>query len=370
MSNTSLEISRFHVTAVLLPCAPAAAAQTTINPAITAISFTLAVARDRPVGALTFTDEGSTTNNMVVRSLLAVVLVAGCLAARADSPFRADPRAVPTTQAPDTAPDPSAAVVYMCPMDPDIRSHKAGTCRRCGMTLVAGLPDPVEFHLEVGLSPPAPAAATPAVLQFSVHDPWRERPVPAFNVVHERLFHAFVVSEDLEYFEHGHPALVADGVFQYPMRFPKPGMYRILSDFYPVGATPQLTTETVIIPGATAGDPVHLTADYSAKTAQNMRIVLDTIPDQPAAGNRTQLRFTIDDVEGLEPYLGAWGHLLAVSEDLIDMMHEHPSRTDGGTQVDFDVVFPREQTYRVWVQFQKKGVVNTARFDVPVRLLR
>src|SRR5688572_20152454 len=109
--------------------------------------------------------------------------------------------------------------------------------------------------------------------------------------------------------------------------------------------------------------------DYAAKAAHNMTVSLETIPAQPVVGNRTQLRFTIDDVSGFEQYLGAWGHLLAVSDDLIDMMHEHPSRTDGGAQVEFEVVFPREQTYRIWVQFQKRNVVNTLRFDVPVHLL-
>jgi hypothetical protein len=31
------------------------------------------------------------------------------------------------------------------------------------------------------------------------------------------------------------------------------------------------------------------------------------------------------------------------------------------------VIFPRERNYRVWVQFQRLGVVNTAYFDVPVQ---
>jgi hypothetical protein len=30
------------------------------------------------------------------------------------------------------------------------------------------------------------------------------------------------------------------------------------------------------------------------------------------------------------------------------------------------VVFPRPGVYRVWVQFQSDGIINTARFDVPV----
>ena len=306
---------------------------------------------------------------MVARNLVLALAAAACLAAHSDTPFLAEPIARAEPQLPHSAPDPSADVVYMCPMDPEIRSHNPGTCRRCGMTLVSGIPDPVEFHLDVGVIPPAPSPGKAAVLQFSVHDPWKERPVGTFNAVHERLFHAFVVSEDLQFFEHAHPTFVADGLFQLPIRFPKPGMYRVLGDFYPVGATPQLTTQTVFVPGPSSGDPVSLARDYSAKTAQNMTVSLDSIPAQAVVGNRTQLRFTIDDAGGLQQYLGAWGHMLAVSEDLIDMMHEHPARTDGGAQVEFEVVFPREQTYRIWVQFQKRNVVNTVRFDVPVRRL-
>ena len=123
-------------------------------------------------------------------------------------------------------------------MDPDVRSHNAGVCRRCGMTLVTGIPDPVEFHLDMSVFPETPAPGRTAVLQFFVRDPWKDRPVSGFNVVHERFFHAFVVSEDLEFFEHGHPSLVADGVFQYPITLPKAGVFRVLGDYYPAGATP------------------------------------------------------------------------------------------------------------------------------------
>jgi hypothetical protein len=239
------------------------------------------------------------------------------------------------------------------------------------MTLAAGIPEPVEFHVDVDLIPPAPIPHRPAVLDFHIHDPWKERPVAAYNVVHERLFHAFVVSEDLTFFEHAHPSLVADGRFQYPIRFPGSGMYRILSDFYPSGATPQLTVQTVFVPGAApAVFPVQLAPDLSGKAGTNMRVGLETIPPQPVVGNRTQLRFTIDNVDGLQRYLGAWGHLLAASDDLIDMIHEHPTRTDEGSQVEFEVVFPRPRTYRIWAQFQKHGVVNTVRFDVSALLLR
>ena len=98
---------------------------------------------------------------------------------------------------------------------------------------------------------------------------------------------------------------------------------------------------------------------------QNMNVGVTLLPERATAGNRTQMTFHIDPVDGFEKYLGAWGHMLAASDDLIDMMHLHPIRADGG-DVRFDVVFPRPRPYRVWVQFQRNGVVNTVHFDVPV----
>jgi len=35
------------------------------------------------------------------------------------------------------------AIEFTCPMDRDVRSKTPGKCPRCGMTLVANLPDPV-----------------------------------------------------------------------------------------------------------------------------------------------------------------------------------------------------------------------------------
>jgi hypothetical protein len=254
--------------------------------------------------------------------------------------------------------------VYVCPMDPDIRSNGPGKCRRCGMGLVAGIPDPVEFHLDLATTPPPPAAKQTTTLEFQVHDPWKDRPVQRFVVVHEKLFHAFVVSQDLSYFNHGHPVLRGGGVFAFPVVLPKSGMFRVLGDFYPDGATPQLLTETLFVSGGSAAPPA-LSRDYSTKSDQNLTVSLTTLPEQAAAGNRFRMTFHVDPLDGFEKYLGAWGHMLAASDDLIDMIHLHPLREDGA-DVQFDVVFPRPRMYRVWVQFQRSGVVNTVHFDVPV----
>jgi hypothetical protein len=232
------------------------------------------------------------------------------------------------------------------------------------MALVAGIPDPVEFHLDLTTSPDRPVARQTTTLDFAVHDPWKDRPVHNFVVVHEKLFHAFVVSQDLNYFNHGHPVLQADGTFTFPVVLPTGGMFRVLGDFYPDGATPQLITETLFVPGD-APPPATVSRDYSTKSDRNLRVSVTTLPEQATAGTRTRMTFHVDPADGFEKYLGAWGHMLAASDDLIDMIHLHPFRADGG-DVQFNVVFPRPRPYRVWVQFQRRGVVNTVHFDVPV----
>src|SRR5262245_25625671 len=97
------------------------------------------------------------------RSLMLVAAMAYCVAAPSDHGVT-----VPN--------DPPGDVVYSCPMDPDVRSYNPGTCRRCGMELVPGAPEPVEFHTDVTTIPSALLPGRPAVLQFAVHDPWKDQP--------------------------------------------------------------------------------------------------------------------------------------------------------------------------------------------------
>src|SRR5262249_48968369 len=116
-------------------------------------------------------------------------------------------------------------------------------------------------------------------------------------------------------------------------------------------------------------EPARLSADLSEKHGSNLDVELITEPAVPMAGMKTRMLFRLKPADGIQPYLGAWGHMLAVSDDLIDVMHTHPFLADGGPRVQFNLIFPRARTYRVWVQFQRAGVVNTATFDVPVLAL-
>jgi Heavy metal binding domain len=278
------------------------------------------------------------------------------------APAEAAPAAAPRT----TTPNPSTDLAYVCPMDRDIRSNGPGKCPRCGMELVAGIPDPTEYHMDLTVTPQPARPLETVRLTFEVFDPWKDRRVDKFTVVHEKLFHAFIVSRDLQFFAHDHP-IWDNGVFHYDLTLPKPGMYRVLGDFYPEAAAPQLITDTIFVAGAEADVSNTLVKDYSTKDAENLKIEFATTPALAVAGITTQMRIAVAPGDGLEKYLGAWGHMLVVSEDLIDMIHTHPFIADGSPQMQFSLVFPRPGVYRVWVQLQRNRIVNTAHFDVPVK---
>jgi len=263
---------------------------------------------------------------------------------------------------------------WICPMDPDVHAAKAGLCPRCGMKLVLHVPDRVEYPLEVTSSPAALRPGEAATLILRVLDPGghrdNSRAVRRFEIVHEKLMHLFLVSENLEYFLHDHPVPRKDGGFQLKVKLPYGGMYRLLADFYPAGSVPQLAVGTLFV----AGDSEPARSDWSSAPSlaparsANLTAALRLEPEQPLAGLETKLFFILEPSDGLEKYLGAWGHMLTASADLIDLLHSHPFLITGSV-IQFNVIFPREGLYRVWTQFQRRGVVNTVVFTIPVKSL-
>jgi Heavy metal binding domain len=258
-------------------------------------------------------------------------------------------------------------IPFVCPMDPDVRSGKPARCPRCGMQLVAGIPDPAEYLVDLKLEPRAVKPGIPVRMTFRVLSPDGRKLVNKFDLIHERLFHLFVISQDLRFFIHDHPELQPDGSFAITLTLPFGGGYRVLCDFYPSGGTPQMIAKTVLLPGA--GGKPDLRANTAEKSGENLRVNLKTEPSKPLAGQKTMLFFHLEPADGLEPYLGAWGHMLAASGDLIDLMHAHPAWEEGGPRIQFNVIFPRPGLHRIWVQFQRLSVVNTVAFDLQVGAL-
>ncbi len=66
-----------------------------------------------------------------------------------------------------------------------------------------------------------------------------------------------------------------------------------------------------------------------------------------------------------EPYLGAGGHLVALREGDLAFLHVHPTEDDAA--IGFEATFPSSGAYRLFLQFQADGSVQTVAFTQEVR---
>jgi len=270
---------------------------------------------------------------------------------------------------------------FVCPMDKDVKSPAAGKCPRCGMRLVANLREPAAYRLELETRPDPPVAGNATThLIYRVRHPQTDAVVKDFELIHERVLHSFLISFDLADFAHEHPEPRPDGSFLLPVKLARAVPYRVVADCYPRGATPQFLTATVFPRHATLPDvPVLKPWPGGRQQGGNLTVELVTEPAEPIAGLETLLFFRLTPAEGMEPYLGAWGHVLMASDDLVDLTHEHPMYVDGvpppelrspwPQRIQFNHIFARARVYRLWLQVMRAGLVNTVRFDLAVKPL-
>jgi len=277
---------------------------------------------------------------------------------------------------------PTGPDVYTCPMHPDVITDDPGACPKCSMTLVkTPRPEAADFDLRMKTTPSLIKAAEPFRLVFNIRHPKTGATVKDFHVVHEMPFHLFIVSQDLNYFAHLHPRQQADGSFVIEAMLPKRGAYMVYSDVFPVGGVPQVAFGNLI----TAGYRDDLFSARAAirpdevltKELEGTRFALTVEPREPVAGKKLTLKYRLTDlktgkpVRDLQPYLGAWGHTLILSEDARDYVHSHPTQLiadgNGSSEVSFEAFVPRAGRYRLWSQFQRHGKLITVPFTIAVK---
>ncbi|MFE0021146.1 hypothetical protein [Amycolatopsis sp. NPDC059021] len=193
-------------------------------------------------------------------------------------------------------------------------------------------------------------------------------PVTAFDVEHEKRMHLVVVRRDTAGFRHIHPELGADGTWTVPLAVPEAGSYRAFADFKPAGAAATTLGVDLVAPGDFR--PVTYQPSRVA-TVDGYRVRLDG-DLVPGRSSRLTATVTKDgrDVTDLQPYLGAYGHLVALRGGDLAYLHVHPDgepgdgRTPAGPGVTFFAEVPSNGTYRLFLDFQHAGQVRTAEFTV------
>lgn len=233
------------------------------------------------------------------------------------------------------------------------------------------------------------------------------------EIVHEEPLHLLMVSRDLSWFAHEHPAPQPDGVFKLPgFVFPAAGEYILYHDYTPKGKPQQVPQFRIKVAGE-APAPKPLVEDYDVVGhIEGYEFRVRCNGEKFFAGKDSIIRIGIDrdgtPVTDIEPYLGAMGHLVIISQDLKSFVHSHPLDLDDDhgqegeaghgheedhghdhghaghdhesmmaaakaavaldngkpSDIVFHAVFPKPGLYKAFAQFQHKGRILTYPFVI------
>jgi hypothetical protein len=214
---------------------------------------------------------------------------------------------------------------------------------------------------------PMLATGTTGTFSFRITGP-DGAPVTAFDVEHDKRMHLIVVRRDTSGFQHVHPQMAADGTWSVPLDVPAAGSYRAFADFAPTGAEPTTLGVDLSAPGVY--EPLtHPESRTAVVDGYTVDLSGDLVPGQASPITLSVSREGAP-VTDLQPYLGTYGHLVALREGDLAYLHVHPGGSPGdgvtaaGPQISFVAEVPSAGTYRLFLNFQHDGVVRTAEFTV------
>lgn len=261
------------------------------------------------------------------------------------------------------------------------------------------------YRARIVTAPAVVAPGSQARVSVAIHAPSGEK-VRRFDDLHTMSMHLIAVSQDLTEFAHVHPAPSPSGTLTTALRFRKAQPYTIFMEYDPAGAAGQQLTRAALRPVGSRLVPAKLDAAAAFDGTASRDIVLGNTRvklvghagRRARAGVATKLHASIRDASGgpanIGTYLEMPGHAIVISENLATFLHLHATALASGTGIvggmdhasghgsggghgghgtptagddlAFDVTFPRQGLYKVWIQFQRGGAVVTAPFIVKV----
>lgn len=216
-----------------------------------------------------------------------------------------------------------------------------------------------------------PRAGEAGKLSFSILD-GAGSPVKDFDELHEKKLHLIILRQDTSDFKHVHPELDGQGVWSMDWSWDSSGTYKVYADFQPSGLGRNITLARS---ADVAGDfaPVPLPAFSTTDDTDGYQVKLN---GSLQVGKSAALTATLErggvPVNNLDPYLGSYGHLVAIRTGDLAYLHVHPEgepgdgKTEPGPDVTFFAEAPTAGTYRLFLDFKVEGTVRTAEFTVDV----
>lgn len=251
----------------------------------------------------------------------------------------------------------------------DMNGHDGGhdSGAASSAELVKGLSLGIDGYVLAPIAAPG-AVGEPGELSFQILDE-AGAPLTEYLTSHDKELHLIVARSDGSQFRHAHPVLDAStGTWATPWEWTEAGTYRIFTDFTPAAAdAPALTlTRTVQVSGEFV--PV---VPQPSRVAQVDDFTV-SIEGDLVAGSSSDLTVTVsrggDPVTTLQPYLGAFGHLVALRDGDLAYLHVHAEGDEpevgdtSGPTIAFAAHAPTAGRYLLYLDFQVDGVVHTAQF--------
>jgi hypothetical protein len=259
-----------------------------------------------------------------------------------------------------------------------------------GVGAAVGPVDAPEAHPAAAAPAPAPAADTGTgyVLDVLEEQPAAGTTTVAFRVLgpdgapvteytqdHGEDLHLVAVRADLSGYQHVHPDLDTDGTWRTPLTL-TPGSWHLVADTTPAAAAEDDDTEgmalTADLQVAGTYDPRPLPEPAAVAEVDGYTVVLS---GELSTGAESELTFSVSrdgrPVTDLQPYLGAYGHLVALREGDLEYLHVHPVEDEHvapapGPHVGFAASAPSAGTHRLFLDFRHGDAVHTAAFTVQV----
>lgn len=222
--------------------------------------------------------------------------------------------------------------------------------------------------------PQAPYMAGRSItLSWTIRNQASGKPVDAFEKFNTKFSHLVIVSRDLNFFEHIHPDIIGPGRMSVTTILPQEGQYEMFLQFTPKGQEEATVNQPLQI-GNVQTPPAQLIPDTDqAKELDGYTFRLSSLPQKANQVAMVQLSIEKDGnpISGIEPYLGAGGHAVIINQDAGSFLHVHPMSTaiDGfyRSPLTFHTSVPAPGLYKMWIQTQIQGKVETVDFTFQVQ---
>ena len=187
------------------------------------------------------------------------------------------------------------------------------------------------------------------------------------NLSHTKKIHLIAYDESLQEFNHVHPTF--DGLtWNVVLNLPVDGSYFVWAQGELLDGT---AFSTFVNGNLINGAPKNSTLPLGdVRNASDKETVFEMAKSKIRAGKMVMLNFKVSRTDGvtpiMAPYLGAFAHVIATPASGNELIHVHPMQGNEPNSGMIHATFPKEGTYRLWVQFIEHDELKTIPLSVVV----